>query len=62
MISGSDPVVCKVFDVAGLCLGTLETTKDAAPEAAKREFSLGSGLYLLRLRSATATETIKIQF
>ena len=61
MISGDEPVVCKVFDVTGHFLGTIETTKDTAPEAAKRELSLGSGLYLLRLQSATATETIKIQ-
>ena len=61
MINGNDPVVCKIFDVAGLCIGTIETTKEASPDAAKRELGLTSGLYLLRLQSATATETIKIQ-
>ncbi|MDE6742157.1 MAG: hypothetical protein K2J58_07485, partial [Muribaculaceae bacterium] len=61
MINDNDPVVCKVFDVAGLCIGTIVTTKDAAPDDAKRELGLTSGLYFLRLQSATATETIKIQ-
>ncbi|MDE6510490.1 MAG: autotransporter-associated beta strand repeat-containing protein, partial [Muribaculaceae bacterium] len=61
MISGDEPVVCKVFDTAGIFLGKIKTTKDAAPEAAKRELGLASGIYLLRLQSATATETIKIQ-
>ncbi|MDE6548135.1 MAG: autotransporter-associated beta strand repeat-containing protein [Muribaculaceae bacterium] len=62
MINGNDPVVCKVFDATGICLGTIETTKDEAPEAAKRELNLRAGLYLLHLESPTSTETLKLQF
>ncbi|MDE6562121.1 MAG: autotransporter-associated beta strand repeat-containing protein [Muribaculaceae bacterium] len=62
MINGNDPVVCKVFDATGICLGTIETTKDEAPEAAKRNLNLRPGLYLLHLESPTATATLKLQF
>ncbi|MDE5848730.1 MAG: autotransporter-associated beta strand repeat-containing protein [Muribaculaceae bacterium] len=62
MISAGEPVVCKVYDTAGIYIGSFETTKAEAAAAAKRQFRLRSGLYMLRLQSATATETIKMNY
>ncbi|MDE6379761.1 MAG: autotransporter-associated beta strand repeat-containing protein [Muribaculaceae bacterium] len=61
MINGNDPVVCKIFDATGLCLGTIETTKDKAPEAIKRELNLRSGFYLVVMEANGYTETLKLQ-
>ncbi|MDE5585661.1 MAG: autotransporter-associated beta strand repeat-containing protein, partial [Muribaculaceae bacterium] len=62
MISGYDPVLCKVFDAAGICLGTFNTTKDAASDTARQILGLGSGLYVIVLESNGLTETIKLHF
>ena len=61
MIDAAAAVECKVYDAAGICLGSFKTTKAEAAEAAKRIFHLGSGIYILQLRTATETETIKLQ-
>jgi len=62
MIGDNTPVVCKVYDIFGVCLGSVETYKSAVPEVAKRELGLRSGIYILRLEAGTESETMKIQF
>lgn len=62
IISGDIQVVCKVYDVAGILLGSVETTKNEAAETAKRELNLRSGVYILRLESSISSETLKLQF
>ncbi|MDE7408778.1 MAG: autotransporter-associated beta strand repeat-containing protein, partial [Muribaculaceae bacterium] len=57
MIGASEPVVCKVFDVTGICIGSIETTKAEAAEAARQTLRLGSGLYILVMEANGAVET-----
>lgn len=61
-ISDATPVVCTVFDTFGLCLGSFEAVKGDVAEAARRELRLESGLYIIRLESENATETLKLRF
>lgn len=61
IIEDNAPVVCKVYDTVGNCLGSVETTKDEAPEAARLGLGLRSGIYILVLEADTVTETIKLQ-
>ncbi|MDE5814352.1 MAG: T9SS type A sorting domain-containing protein, partial [Muribaculaceae bacterium] len=61
LISGDSPVICTVYDVAGIRIGSFESTKTEATEAAKRELNLSSGLYILVMEANGYTETIKLQ-
>lgn len=61
-IEDTAEVICKVYDSLGICLGEVETTKKEAAEAVRNELHLASGLYILRLESGKASETLKIQF
>lgn len=61
-ISDNSPVVCKVYDTFGLCLGSVETTKGEAKAAVKRELNLRSGVYILVLESDNQSESLKLHF
>lgn len=61
MIDAAAAVECKVYDAAGICLGSFKTTKAEAAEAAKRIFHLGSGIYILTITDGTSAETIKLK-
>lgn len=62
MINDSTPVSCMVYDISGVCLGTIKTIKGEAAADAKRELNLASGVYLLTLKAEGYTETLKLQF
>ena len=61
-ISDSATVKCKVYDLLGVYLGSVETTKREAAAAARSALGLGSGVYILTLDDGNHTETLKLQF
>lgn len=61
-ITADEPVVCKVYTIDGILIGTVETTKAAATADVRREFSPATGLYILRLEGASTAASIKVRF
>lgn len=60
-IGYNSAVVCKVYNPFGLYLGEVQTTKQLAPSTAKRELNLNSGIYILKLETASQSETLKVK-
>lgn len=60
-INDDETVECHVYDMLGICLGSVETTKADAVSAVRSCLNPERGVYVLRLVGRDATETIKVQ-
>ena len=61
VIDDGAQVVCHVYDMLGVCVGTVNTTKAQAKDAVKAELNLGTGIYILKFVNDKASESIKVQ-
>ena len=62
MIDDAAAVTCKVYDTAGIYLGSVETTKREAPAVVKEALGLRGGVYILVIDDGLRKESINLQF
>ena len=60
-IAADEPVKCYVYDMLGVCVGSVETTKSDAVNAVRNELNPDGRVYVLRLVGREAIETVKVQ-
>lgn len=61
VMADGTPVVCEVYNIMGVLIGSIETTKGEAEEAVRSVMNLQSGIYILKLCGDGTTETVKIR-